>query len=158
MLVDGPLGLLHLAVRHQPARALRDVPAQVDDHQAHHRTDQEAEPPAPVIGSDVSSSKTRFADGADQRAGPIGAVDRDVDPAAVLGRDQLVDRRVDRGVLTADAHPGHEPEEPGAREFQDRPARPSRPDRRQGDDEQLRRPHLSVSRPKTSAPTTSPPR
>ena len=39
---------------------------------------------------------------------PEGAVDRDVDPAAVLRRDQLVDRGVDGGVLAADAHAGEE--------------------------------------------------
>ena len=40
---------------------------------------------------------------------PVGAVDREVDPAPVLRRDHLVDGRVDRGVLAADAHAGDDP-------------------------------------------------
>jgi hypothetical protein len=44
------------------------------------------------------------ADVGDQGAEPVRAVDHDVDAAAVLRGDQLVDRRVDRGVLAADAH------------------------------------------------------
>ena len=46
---------------------------------------------------------------AEDRPGPVGAVDPDVDPAPVLRRHHLVDRRVDRRVLAADAHPGDEP-------------------------------------------------
>jgi hypothetical protein len=42
-------------------------------------------------------------------AGPVGAVDPDVDPAPVLRGHHLIDRRVDRRVLAADAHPGDEP-------------------------------------------------
>ncbi len=48
--------------------------------------------------------------GAGGRAEPPGAVDRQLDPSADAGRVQLLGRRVDRGVLTADSHPGQEPE------------------------------------------------
>jgi hypothetical protein len=41
-------------------------------------------------------------------APPVRPVDRDVDAPAVLGRDQLVDRRVDRRVLPADTGSGDE--------------------------------------------------
>ena len=47
-------------------------------------------------------------DGADRGAEPVAAVDDQVDAAAHPGRDQLVDRRVDRRVLAADAGAGEE--------------------------------------------------
>ena len=89
-------------------------------------------------GTSAGSSRNRLANGTEPRAGPVGAVDRDVDPTAIAGRDQLVDRRVDRRILAADAHAGDEPpdvEEPRrGREPGD-----SAPDQvdQQGDDEEL---------------------
>ena len=50
--------------------------------------------------------------GAEQGTAPVGPVDGDVHPAPVLGRDQLVDGRVDGGVLAADAHAGDEARDP----------------------------------------------
>ena len=44
--------------------------------------------------------------GADRGAEPVGAVDREVDPAARPRGDELVDGRVDRRVLAADAQAG----------------------------------------------------
>jgi hypothetical protein len=41
-------------------------------------------------------------------AGPVGAFDRDVDLPALAGRDQLVDRGVDRCVLAPDPEPRDE--------------------------------------------------
>ena len=46
------------------------------------------------------------AEGADDGAGPVGAVDSNVDVTAVPRGDHFVDGRVDRGVLAADAHTG----------------------------------------------------
>ena len=59
-----------------------------------------------AVSSSSSAARPPIA-GAD----PEAAVDREVDAAAVARRDQLVDRRVDRGVLAADAHAGQEPED-----------------------------------------------
>src|SRR5215213_7399907 len=56
--------------------------------------------------------------GAGRRAEPVRAVDDEVDRAADARRDELVDRRVDRGVLAPDAGAG---EEPADREEQERP-------------------------------------
>ena len=55
---------------------------------------------------------------AEDRAGPVAAVDPDVDAAPVLRRHHLVDRGVDRRVLAADPHPRDEP----------RPVEPGEPD------------------------------
>ena len=121
-----------------PARALGDVPAHPDDDQTHDRADEERDAPAEVLGDAAGVEQPEAGAGAEQRTGPVGAVDGDVDPAAVLGGDQLVDGAVDRGVLAADAQPGDEApdvEEPG------RPgeARHTTADEvdRQRDDEQL---------------------
>ena len=51
------------------------------------------------------------AEGAEDRACPVGAVDHDVDAAPVARRDELVDRGVDRRVLAADTHARDEPRE-----------------------------------------------
>jgi hypothetical protein len=69
---------------------------------AEHRPQQEGEPPPDRDAQYVEEDEG--AQGADDRAAPVGAVDRDVDPAAVPGGDQLVDGGVDRRVFTADAH------------------------------------------------------
>ena len=101
-LADRPFGCLLPAVHDLPARALRQVAPDEDDHQREHRADQERDPPAPHGGDVVERHDCH--DGAEEGAGPVGAVDGEVHPAAVLGGDHLVDRRVDRRVLTADAH------------------------------------------------------
>ena len=111
-LVDGLLGLFGVAVGEQPARALRDVPPQVDDREAEDRADEEREAPADVLGDVVGVEQVEVGEGAEEGAEPVRAVDGDVDAAAVVRRDELVDGRVDRGVLAADAHAGDEPAHP----------------------------------------------
>ena len=69
----------------------------------------EREPPAPGRVDDGRVEQRDRQQRAGRGADPEGAVDRDVDAAAVLRRDQLVDGGVDGGVLTADAHAGQEP-------------------------------------------------
>ncbi len=100
-LADRPLGRLLPAVHDLPARALRQVAPHEDDDQREHRADQEGDPPAPDRRDVVERHKRD--DRAEERAGPVGAVDGEVHPAAVLRGDHLVDGRVDRGVLAADA-------------------------------------------------------
>ena len=46
-----------------------------------------------------------------RRTHPVAPVDREVDPAAVTRRDQLIDGRVDGRVLAADPGAGEEAEE-----------------------------------------------
>ncbi len=105
------LGVLAAAVDELPARALRDVPPDQQDDQAEDDAEGEAEPPAEVLGEDVGVQHHDGQQGAADRAEPVAAVDDQVDPAAVLGGDQLVDRGVDGRVLAADAEAGEEAEE-----------------------------------------------
>ena len=110
------LGLLHAAVGHQPARALGEG-ARDDDHDdREHGAHQEREPPADVGGERVQEDQR--GERAEDRAGPVAAVDPDVDAAPVLRGHHLVDRGVDRRVLAADPHPRDEP----------RPVEPGEPD------------------------------
>ena len=101
------LRLIDAAVRHQPAWTLREGAADDDHDQRQHRPHQEGQPPAHVDGEGVEEDQGH--ERADDRAGPVGAVDPDVDASAVLRRHHLVDGRVDGGVLTADTHAGNEP-------------------------------------------------
>ena len=94
----------------QPAGALGEVLAHEEDDEAEGRAEQEGDPPRVADGQVVDHQQGQ--DGGEQRAAPVGAVDGDVHPAPVLGRDQLVDGRVDGRVLTTDAHAGDEPRGP----------------------------------------------
>jgi hypothetical protein len=105
---DEPLGLLLAAVDDQPAWALGHVAADDQDQHAHQRAEAERQSPAEVDGEDARVQHEQRAGEPERRAQPVGAVDRQVDAAAVLGGDQLVDRGVDRGVLAADAEAGEE--------------------------------------------------
>jgi hypothetical protein len=87
--------------------ALRPVPADKDDDDAEDGADREADAPRQARVQLVEQHER--ADIRHQRAEPVGAVDHDVDAAPVLRRDELVDRRVHRGVLAADAHSRDEP-------------------------------------------------
>ena len=156
------VGLVLAAVRDQPARALGQHPAHDDDEDGQHRAQQERQPPAHVGGEvveeDVGDQR------AQDRAGPVAAVDPDVDPAPVLRGHHLIDRGVDRRVLPADAHPGHEPGEveehqpagmvPGHERGQPLPIRYSSSVRTNS----RLRPRRSDILPNTSAPTISPTR
>ena len=96
-------------VDEQPARALRHVPTDEQHADRQDRAEAEGEPPADrrvhQRGIQQRQGEQRTAGGAQ----PEGAVDHHVDPTAVVLGDQLVDRGVDRRVLTADARPGEEP-------------------------------------------------
>ncbi len=108
--VDRRLGLLGVPVSQLPAGALGDVAPDVDDDQAEDGPDEEADAPAPEDRHEVRVQQHQSTQRADQGAGPVRPVDRDVDPAAEVRRDELVDRGVDGGVLAADAEPRDEPE------------------------------------------------
>ena len=99
---DRLLGLALAAVHHLPPGALRKVAAHEQDDEAEHRADEEGNAPAHREAQDVEEDQA--AERAEDRARPVGAVDHDVDAAPVARRDELVDGRVDRGVLAADAH------------------------------------------------------
>ena len=98
-----PLGLLGAAVRQQPARALGHVAAHEEDREREHRAEAEARAASPIDPTHVRIEQPRRGQRAERGADPEAAVDREVDAAAHARRDQLVDRRVDRRVLAADA-------------------------------------------------------
>jgi hypothetical protein len=98
-------------VDHQPARALRQGAAHDEDRDRQQGAEPERKAPAQVGGEDRGVEQDSREAGAERRTEPEAAVDREIDPAALLGGDELVDRRVDRGVLAADARTGEEAEE-----------------------------------------------
>ncbi|CAL2065305.1 protein of unknown function [Streptomyces murinus] len=108
---DDLLRLLVPAVDQQPPRTLRDVPPYEQDHQRQYGAQREGQPPAHVHRQQAGVQRHDGQQRTAHRAQPEAAVDDQVDTAAVVGRDQLVDRGVDRRVLAADAEAGQEAEE-----------------------------------------------
>lgn len=104
------LGLLLSAVDQQPPWALRDTAAYEEDDQAEDHAEGEGQPPADVRREEGGVQRDDRQQGAADRAQPEAAVDDQVDPAPVLGGDQLVDRGVDGRVLAADAEAREEAE------------------------------------------------
>ena len=109
-LMDRAFGLLFAAVHQKPARTLGEVLAHEEDDEPERRTEQESDSPRVAHRQVVHHEDGEH--GGDERAAPIGAVHSDVHPAAVLGRDQLVDGRVDGRIFTTDSHAGDEPGSP----------------------------------------------
>ena len=93
----------------------------------------------PVSGSEMHRiEQDHRAGGANRRADPEAAVDDEVGPAAHARRDQLLDRRVDRRVLAADAGAGEETEETVAPEVPGQGGRGGRDEiERERDEEEL---------------------
>ena len=106
--VDDLLGLLLATVDEQPARALgtlrRTIRIVSPSTTPSPKASRQPRSAAKIEVSRKSSASRR----AGRRAQPVGAVDDQVDAAAHPRRDQLVDRRVDRRVLAADAGAGEE--------------------------------------------------
>ncbi len=116
-LCNGLLRLLLAAVRHEPARTLRNAAPQEDDDDSEQGPQEEAEAPSPAVGEDVRVEEEQVRRRSERSARPVRAVDGDVDATAVVRGDQFVDRRVDCRVLAPDAGTGDESEdeeEPGS--------------------------------------------
>ena len=107
-LTDDPLGLVVAAVQREPARALGHVAAHEQNAERQDRPHPNVSAPADVRVEQVRIQQDRRDGGAERGAQPVAAVDGEVDPAAHPCRDQLVDGRVDGGVLAADAEAGEE--------------------------------------------------
>ena len=108
---DQGLGLLVPAVGHQPARALGDPGAQKEDHEPEEGAEPEGDAPARIRSEQGGIEHDERGAGPEHRAEPEAAVDDEIGPAPGPGRDQLLDGRVDRRVLAADARAGEEAEE-----------------------------------------------
>ena len=105
-LLDRRLGLLFSPVHQQPARALGEVLADEEDDEAQGGPEEEGDAPRVADREMVDHQDEK--ERGDEGTTPVRPVHGDVHAASVLGRDQLVDGRVDRRVLTSDAHAGDE--------------------------------------------------
>ena len=95
----------------EPARALGDPGAQEQDDEADAAADEEGDAPAIGRVDPFGAQERDREEGAERGADPERAVDDEVGPAAHPGRDQLLDGRVDRGVLAANAGSREEAEQ-----------------------------------------------
>ena len=95
-------------VDEEPAGALGHVAAHQQDADSEQRADPEGEAPADVGGEQRGVEQDDRGERAAGGPDPVAAVDDQVDAPAHAGGDQLVDRRVDRRVLAADAGAGEE--------------------------------------------------
>src|ERR1700722_17759662 len=109
-IADGLFRLLVSAVRHQPPRALRHETTEQQDAEAQDGSDAETEAPPDIRGEQSLVQQERNSKRSCRCAKPEAAIDDEVDTPAVLRRNELVDRRIDRGVFPADAEPGDHPE------------------------------------------------
>ena len=105
------LGLALAAVDRQPARALGNVGAQEDDADRQDRADEEHGAPAVLRRDDLRIEEHQRGHRADRAADPERAVDGKIGSAAEARRNELLDRRVHRGIFTADARPGQAAEQ-----------------------------------------------
>ena len=157
---DRRFGFVLSSVHDEPPRTLREIAAHVDDREGQNRANQEAQSPRHAVGEVVED--VELGQRPEQCAAPVRAVDADVDASPILLRDHLVDRGVDRGVLTADTHTGDETRAVEKRHpasaVAERRGRQTRADQVHAEryEKELASPNLSESRPNTSAPTTSP--
>jgi hypothetical protein len=87
------------------------VPPHEQDRHGQHRAECERDTPADVFGKPAWLEQHDAQAGAGRGAEPEAAVDREIDEAAHARGDQLVDRRVDSRVLSADAEARQKPTE-----------------------------------------------
>src|SRR4051794_18992641 len=109
---DDPLGRLDVTVDGQPARALRDPAPQKKHNEAERRTGLEGNlPPGKPEDRPEAVEHEHRAQRAESRAQPEAAVDDKTRTPAGLRRHELLHRRADCRVLTADAEPRDETQE-----------------------------------------------
>src|SRR5262249_25586465 len=107
---DDALAFPFPSVDCEPPRAFGDPhPPEEDDH-AERRAGQEGEAPS-ELGIEERRIEERHRDqGAERRADPETAVDRQIEVSAVASGNQLLNGRIDGGIFSADAAAGEEPE------------------------------------------------
>ena len=111
-----PLRLGRIAVDHQPARALGDVAPQDQHRRADGGAETEGEAPGIRLRNPGRVQQQHRDARAQGRSEPEAGVDAEVDVTAHPPRNQLVDRRIDGGVFTADPGAGQRPEQAEAAE------------------------------------------
>src|SRR5690625_2741728 len=96
---DDSFGLVFPAMNKQPPRAFRYRPADQQDRQPKNESEEEGQTPANISWKQLfvqsNNRQQRSAGGPD----PEGPINDDVDAAAIVCRDELIDRRVNRSVL-----------------------------------------------------------
>src|SRR5262245_27674484 len=146
-----------MAVNEEPSRTFGNVPSNDQHDQPEEGTNAEGEPPSDVGGEDRLIQQKQCARGAPGRAEPVRTIDDQVDSAANSRRDQLVDRRVDRGVFAADPGAREEPrDEEVPRREPSAVATVAVRYRTSVSMNNFCRPNLSVNWPKNSAPRHAP--
>src|SRR5262249_55720373 len=111
------LGCCFMAMGDEPARAFRYPQAHDENDDAEHTADEKAEAPAESDGDPVGIEQEDGAGAAQSGTHPEPAIDDEIGPAAIAGRDQLLDGRVDGGIFAADPRTGQKSEEHEAPEI-----------------------------------------
>ena len=113
--VDDGMGLVGMAMDHQPARTLRDPHSHQQHDEADGRANEIGHAPAEIGLDHGGIEQDDGSDGAHRSPDPEAAIDDEIGPAAIARRHQLLDGRVDRGVFAADAGAGEETKQRVAR-------------------------------------------
>ncbi len=109
-LLEDRFGLLLISVRDQPARALRYPEAHEEDDEAENGADEKRHAPARIGCEQRGIEQDDRARRSDRRSDPEASVDDEIGPSAIARGNELLDGRVDRRVLAADARAGEEAE------------------------------------------------
>ena len=121
---DDVLAFLFPPVDREPARTFGHPHAHEEDGKTEDRAGQERKAPSPLRRDERRIEQHDRDHGAERRADPETAVDREIKLTAVARRDQLLNGRIDGGIFAADAAAGEEakqeegeavPGEPGQR-------------------------------------------
>src|ERR1700722_3793124 len=101
-IADDSIGLFFIASKHQPARALRNIQAEHQDRSAQSATHSKRVTPGRRGGNRVTVQKQHRGHRAYRRAHPKGSIDDQIYGAPHLSRNELIDCRIDRRILSAD--------------------------------------------------------
>ena len=122
--LDDVLTLFLTPMDREPTRTLGHPHAHEKNDEPQDRAGQERKPPSPFCRDERGIEQHDRDHGAERRADPETAVDREIELATIARRDQLLDGRIDGGIFAADAAAGEEakneegeavPGEPGQR-------------------------------------------
>ena len=108
---DGLLGLIFLAVGHEPARALGDKAAYENDDDAKSGSHEKGQPPAEIGRNQVCVEQEDGGCRPASCAQPVGGVDEEIDLAPDARGYKLVYGRINGRVFAADTHAGNAAED-----------------------------------------------
>src|SRR5688572_18340064 len=96
-----------MAMDDEPARAFRHVTPCREHKESEKRADAESHTPADIHGEDVGIEQDQGCPRTKRRADPETAVDGKRNLSSHARRNQLVNRRIDRGIFAAYANAGY---------------------------------------------------